>query len=62
MLSLRTADGIALELLGDPCCRFAEDLKERNLAEIKDGTFRLTPKGFLVSNGIIAEILAKNNI
>ncbi|MGI5971576.1 MAG: radical SAM family heme chaperone HemW [Oscillospiraceae bacterium] len=51
MLSLRTADGIETGRFLPYC----EELAERGLGQIRDGRFRLTDAGFLLSNSIIGE-------
>ena len=63
MLSLRTADGIAekeLEKLGTapgPAMALLEKYEKAGYAKRTSGGFRLTPKGFLISNTIISDIL-----
>lgn len=63
-LSLRLTDGLALSRLGT----FPELLRRKmqawsraGLCRLDGGVLRLTPQGFLVSNEIIAEILAQTD-
>ena len=63
MLGLRLAEGVALSRLGFPegeekrILRKAAPLRDAGLLEMEGDTLRLTPRGFLVSNGILAELL-----
>lgn len=59
LLSLRTSDGINTSFFNKEMLSFAEILLKKGLAEIDGNRFFLTPKGFLLSNGIIAEFLLR---
>ena len=54
MLGLRTSDGVALP---DMEAGFARQCAEAGYAVADGGRFRLTPRGFLVSNQIIGRAL-----
>ena len=66
MLALRLRQGVLLEELmhvirtecGEKAGRFLRQLCEHALAETSSKRFALTPRGFLVSNEILSEILA----
>lgn len=60
MLGLRLCKGIELDKLGDKAQNFISGAKlfeAEKLLEIGNGRVRLTRKGFLVSNGIIARLM-----
>lgn len=60
MLSLRTADGLALSALKENTAGAESVLAEcarHGLARECGGRWRLTPQGFLVSNAVIARVL-----
>ncbi len=64
MLSLRTTDGLNVNrfaFLGgdsDRLAKLAAKLEKNDMGRLCNGVLRLTPKGFLVSNGIICSLLA----
>lgn len=58
MLGLRTSDGVSVSDFNSEMCDFASRLEKSGLGKTDGGRFFLTPRGFLVSNGIIAEFLA----
>ncbi len=64
MLALRTTDGISAEVLEKKYLMYFDELEKKFLnyhkmgyAEFDGISWRLTPKGFLVSNTIISELL-----
>jgi len=63
ILGLRMSDGFSENIYADICKnpakkRFCENLIKNNMANIlPDGSFALTPKGWLVSNTIIEELI-----
>ncbi|MBQ2881819.1 MAG: radical SAM family heme chaperone HemW [Clostridia bacterium] len=63
ILGLRMSDGISENIYADICKnpakkRFCENLIKNNMANIlPDGSFVLTPKGWLVSNTIIEDLI-----
>ncbi len=63
MLSLRMTDGLNVNrfaLLGgdaDRLAKLADELEKHGMGLFGNGILRLTPKGFLVSNGIICALL-----
>lgn len=57
MLALRTTRGLAAESLGEEARRFLASLVPHGLAVCEGGRYRLTPRGFLVSNSIIVQTL-----
>ena len=57
IFGLRTADGIPLSSLKNGAVGYADLLCKNGLAAEKEGRFRLTPRGWLVSNEIITELL-----
>lgn len=57
MLSLRTTRGLAAESLNSVARGFLTSLIPHGLAALEDGRYRLTPRGFLVSNSIIVQVL-----
>ena len=65
MLALRLRQGVLIEELmhvirtecAEKARRFLRQLCDHALAEVASGRFALTPRGFLVSNEILSEIL-----
>ena len=65
MLGLRLSKGISLKYLGrkfgvgidEKRLKFIKRLDESGLAVFDGDNLRLTPRGFLVSNAIIAELI-----
>lgn len=62
MLSLRTARGLAAESLCADARAVLASLVPHGLAVCEDGRFRLTPRGFLVSNSIIVQVLEASGL
>ena len=57
MLSLRTSRGIAADSLPDAALSVLRECEAHGLARRAGGSYALTPRGFLVSNAIIVDIL-----
>lgn len=57
MLALRTTRGVAADTLPEAARRILESCKAHGLARFSSGSYALTPRGFLVSNAIIVDIL-----
>ena len=57
MLSLRTSDGYAIAFLPPQSKGYVTQLLMAEYATLADGKLRLTPKGMLVSNAIISDLL-----
>ncbi len=57
MLALRTARGIAVDTLPDAALTVLRNCEAHGLARLTNGFYALTPRGFLVSNAVIVEIL-----
>lgn len=57
MLSLRLKEGIKTEMLPESAVKKCELFYKNGLGVLKDGHFRLTDQGMLLSNSIITEIL-----
>ena len=64
MLALRTTDGISAKVLERKYLTYFDEIEKKmleyhklGLAEFNGTNWRLTPKGFLVSNTIISEVL-----
>lgn len=58
MLALRTSCGLAADCLPRAAVRVLERCAEHGLAQLCAGRWALTPRGFLVSNAIIVEVLS----
>ncbi len=57
MLGLRLSEGIPEEWLDESQMQKVRCFAKNGLMKISDGSVRFTPAGFLVSNGVLAEIL-----
>lgn len=57
MLALRTSRGVAAASLPAAAARVLKNCAAHGLAALHDGRWALTPRGFLVSNAIIVEVL-----
>lgn len=57
MLGLRLAEGIPAELLNDSQMKKVQYFAQNGLMKTSDSRVCFTPEGFLVSNGVLAEIL-----
>ena len=57
MLALRTTRGVAADTLPEAARCILESCKAHGLARFSSGSYALTPRGFLVSNAIIVDIL-----
>ncbi len=57
MLGLRLAEGISAEWLDEAQMKKVQYFAKNGLMRISDSKVRFTPEGFLVSNGVLAEIL-----
>ena len=59
IFGLRTSRGVPLSLLSEDAKAYARELEARGFALLTKNALRLTPKGWLLSNEIITEILLK---
>ncbi len=59
IFGLRTSKGIHLDGLTKESIEYVNMLCKNGFAEISDNIFRLTPRGWLISNEIITELLTK---
>ena len=59
IFGLRTSRGIPLSLLSGEAEAYARELEKGGFAAVTEGVLRLTPRGWLLSNEIITEILMK---
>ena len=57
MLVLRTTRGVAADTLPEAARRILRNCEAHGLAHLSGGFYALTPRGFLVSNAIIVDIL-----
>lgn len=57
MLALRTTRGVAADTLPEAARRILWNCEAHGLAHLSGGFYALTPRGFLVSNAIIVDIL-----
>lgn len=57
MLALRTVRGIAADTLPEAARHILESCKAHGLARFSSGSYALTPRGFLVSNAILVDLL-----
>ena len=57
MLALRTARGVAADTLPGVAQSILQRCETYGLARLSDGFYSLTPRGFLVSNAILVDIL-----
>ena len=64
MLGLRLSEGINLNEFTNKTNIYKRSLKfcQNGFAELNNNVLRLTPKGFLVSNSIITDLLYGNGI
>ena len=57
MLALRTTRGVAADTLPGPALHILRNCETHGLARLSGGFYSLTPRGFLVSNAILVDIL-----
>ena len=57
MLALRTTRGVAADTLPGPARHILRNCEAHGLARFSDGFYALTPRGFLVSNAILVDLL-----
>lgn len=57
MLALRTTRGVAADTLPEAARRILRNCEAHGLAHLSGGFYALTPRGFLVSNAILVDLL-----
>ena len=57
MLALRTTRGVAADTLPEAARRILRNYEAHGLAHLSGGFYALTPRGFLVSNAILVDLL-----
>lgn len=57
MLALRTTRGVAADTLPEAARRILQNCEAHGLAHLSGGFYALTPRGFLVSNAILVDLL-----
>lgn len=57
MLALRTTHGVAADTLPEAARRILRNCEAHGLAHLSGGFYALTPRGFLVSNAILVDLL-----
>ena len=57
MLALRTTRGVAADTLPEAARRILRNCEAHGLAHLSSGFYALTPRGFLVSNAILVDLL-----